>query len=329
MNTDIRTLLIQELPDLLENDPTIRESVWRLITPYYAPLQQTESRFDQMMQELRQMREESERKWAEEKAESERKWAEQNRKWWENQEELRRMREESERKWAEYKEELRQMREESERKWAEEKAESERKWAEYKEELRQTREESERKWVEQKAESERKWAEGQEQLRQMREESERKWTEQQALNQELLANIDKLDARIDTKIMAMGTRWGRDSEAAFRNALRGILEEVADVQVLNVNEFDDSGEVFGRPDQVELDIVIRNGLLMVCEIKASVSKGDVALFERKVQFYTSRHQRTVSQKIIISPMVDKYALALAKEFGMLVYDTAHDVFFEE
>ncbi len=44
MSSDIKTRLIQELPDLLEKAPSIRESVWRLITPYFAPREQTESR---------------------------------------------------------------------------------------------------------------------------------------------------------------------------------------------------------------------------------------------------------------------------------------------
>lgn len=74
--------------------------------------------------------------------------------------------------------------------------------------------------------------------------------------------------------------------------------------MLHVNEYDDTGEVFGRPDQIELDIVIRNGMLIVCEIKSSVSRLDVHVFERKVRFYENRHQRTVTQKVIISPMVD-------------------------
>jgi hypothetical protein len=111
--------------------------------------------------------------------------------------------------------------------------------------------------------------------------------------------------------------------------LRGILAEVAQVQVLHVNEFDDEGVVFGQPDQVELDIVIRNGVLMVCEIKSSVSKGDVSTFERKVQFYEQRHQRSVTHKVIISPMVDPRALPLVQRFGMHVYHNAEDVVLDE
>jgi hypothetical protein len=37
--------------------------------------------------------------------------------------------------------------------------------------------------------------------------------------------------------------------------LAGILEKNFGVQVLNVNEYDDQGTVFGRPDQIELDAI--------------------------------------------------------------------------
>ncbi|NJO17790.1 MAG: hypothetical protein HC877_19285 [Thioploca sp.] len=64
------------------------------------------------------------------------------------------------------------------------------------------------------------------------------------------------------------------------------------MEVIHVNEFDDSSEVFGRPDQIELDLIIRNGNLLIAEIKSSMSRGDMYLFERKAHFYEKRRQRT-------------------------------------
>jgi len=34
--------------------------------------------------------------------------------------------------------------------------------------------------------------------------------------------------------------------------------------------YDEQGEVFGHPDQIELDIIIKNGLLLICELKSSI-----------------------------------------------------------
>jgi hypothetical protein len=42
----------------------------------------------------------------------------------------------------------------------------------------------------------------------------------------------------DRSIGALGSRWGMQTEAAFRNALVGILEENFGVQVLGSPEID-------------------------------------------------------------------------------------------
>jgi len=115
------------------------------------------------------------------------------------------------------------------------------------------------------------------------------------------------------------------SEMAFRNALAGILEENFGVKVLNIREYDDTGEVFGRPDQVELDIIIKNGMLIICELKSSMSKGDMYAFERKVRFYEKRHQRKADSLIVISPMVDDKAMSVARELGIRVYSDSTEV----
>lgn len=162
-------------------------------------------------------------------------------------------------------------------------------------------------------------------LQRDREEQARKWDEQNRKWDEQLAEIRRLDKRFDSTIGALGSRWGLSSEASFRNALKGILEESFGVQVLNVTDFDESGEVFGRPDQVELDLIIQNGTVIVCEIKSSVSKADMYSFDRKVAFYQRRHERLVSRKLVISPMVDDRARPVAVALGIEVYSYADSI----
>jgi hypothetical protein len=162
-------------------------------------------------------------------------------------------------------------------------------------------------------------------LQRDREENARQWHEQHQYNQDILAELKRHDRRYDSTIGALGSRWGLYSEASFRNALKGILEESFGVQVLNITDFDDAGEVFGRPDQVELDVIIKNGDVIVCEIKSSLSKADMYTFDRKVAFYQQRHQRPVSRKLVISPMVDDRALPVAEALGIEVYSYADAV----
>jgi len=124
---------------------------------------------------------------------------------------------------------------------------------------------------------------------------------------------------------AVGARWGFASEQSFHNGSKGILENVSGVKVTSVIEFDDEGEVFGRPDQVELDVIIQDGTLILCEIKSSMSKADMYTFGRKVAFYEKRRGRQADRLLVISPMVDEKARAVADELGIEMYSYAEDV----
>jgi hypothetical protein len=176
--------------------------------------------------------------------------------------------------------------------------------------------EQERKWEEQN----RKW---EEQNRKW-EEQNRKWEEQNHKWDETLKEIRSVKSKSEQSIGALGARWGVASEESFRAALRGILRDSFGVEVFSVNEFDDEGKVFGRPDQVELDIIIVNGTLILCELKSSISRGEMHLFERKARFYEQRHQRVADRRIVISPMVEARAQELAKALNIEVFSYAED-----
>jgi len=212
------------------------------------------------------------------------------------------------------------------------KAETESRFDRVLDELRRDREEQSRKWEEQRVEQNqkweeqnRKWEEQNQKWEEQRAEQNRKWEEQQAENKRLYLSIQALARKHDSTIGALGARWGLHTEQSFRNALKGILEEYFDVEVLNVMEYDEEGEVFGRPDQIELDVIIKNGMLILGEIKSSMSKSQMYTFERKVRFYERRHGRKASRTLVISPMVDKGAREVAEKLGIQVYSYAEDV----
>ena len=216
--------------------------------------------------------------------------------------ELKRDREEQTRKW-----------EEQNRKWDEQNHkwdEQNRKWDDAKQEfdrlldqLARDREEQNRKWEEQN----RKWDDAKQEFNRMHE------------------TIIALGKKLDRSITALGARWGIKSESAFRKALVGILETSFAVQVLNINDYDDEGKVFGRPDRIELDVILKNGLLIICELKSSMSRSDMYTFERKVLFYEQRHQRQANRMLVISPMVDARAEKVANQLGIEVYSDSMDV----
>ncbi|MCS6926652.1 MAG: DUF3782 domain-containing protein [Candidatus Binatia bacterium] len=115
------------------------------------------------------------------------------------------------------------------------------------------------------------------------------------------------------QIGGLGARWGLQSEEAFRQGMRAVLQEVG-YTAERFLDYDAQGEVFGYPEQIELDVIVTNGKVMVLEIKSSLSKGDVYYFARKAAFYARKTGRQVDRKLIVTP----YAETQAKEVGMRV-----------
>ena len=160
---------------------------------------------------------------------------------------------------------------------------------------------------------------------------DRRWEElaadRKAQDERINQRFERLEGdlqQIKLSIGALGARWGLSAEESFRSALAGILTESYGVTVLNISFQDSEGKVFGRPDQVEMDIVVTNGVCMAIEIKSSVDKQAIYLFDRKVQVYSEREGRTVNRKIVISPMVDSRAFRVAKELGIEVFTRSDD-----
>lgn len=207
---------------------------------------------------------------------------------------------------------------------AEQRRQSDIKWEEHLKSEQEYRTEQQKKWDEQQKkwdEQQKKWDENQKKW----DENQKKWDEQQKERIDLMNEIKDMRTKHESSIGALGARWGLCSEESFRNGLKGILEKNFGVEVININEYDDEGYVFGRPDQVELDIIIKDGILIICELKSSVSKSDMYTFERKARFYEKRHNRKASGMMVISPMVDDRARDVAVKLNIEVYTHAYDV----
>ncbi len=293
--TEIKQLLEAEVPLILQESPGFKEWLQDFIRRQTISRESFDERFDRVLNELAADRENQRRHWDEQEL----KWAEQSRKWDENNQ-----------KWVEQNRKWDELRDEDSKKWEEQN----RKWDELRDEDSKKWEEQNRKWDELRDEDSKKW-----------EEQNRKWDEQNRKWDETLKEIRSIKTKSEQGIGALGARWGIASEASFRAALKGILEDSFGVQVLNVNEFDDEGIVFGRPDQVELDIILMNGMLILCELKSSMSKGDMYIFERKVRYYEKRHHRIADRRIVVSPMVDAKAKEVAKTLGIEIFSYSEDV----
>ena len=222
------------------------------------------------------------------------KWAENERKWIEN-----------EQKWAE-----------NEQKWAEFKSYSDEKWAA-----------NDARWDANDARwdaDDLKW-----------EINDIRWVSINSILDDLIASFLefkkdnlKFDEFMRVKVGALGARWGVATENSYRSMLESILVKSFNVEVQNFIGLDESGTVFGRPDQIELDIIIKNGVLIIMELKSSISKNDLYIFERKVRWYESKFDIIVNRAIVVSPMVDRWAIAVAEKLKIELFSNFDDLHFE-
>ena len=231
--------------------------------------------------------------------------------------ELKRDREAQSQKWKEEAKRWEEQREEESRKWDAQ----ERKWEEQREEESRKWDEQSRKWEEQREEQTGKW---EEQSRKW-DAQERKWEENQRVINELLLEVKSMKTKHESSIGALGARWGLYTEESFRSGLASILQKSFCVEVDRYLDYDYDGKVFGRPEQIEMDVIITNGQLILVEIKSSMGKGQLYDFWRKTLFYQEKHERKANRLIVIAPWVDENARIVAQELGIEIFSHAEDV----
>ncbi len=129
---------------------------------------------------------------------------------------------------------------------------------------------------------------------------------------------------IDFKIGGLGRRWGIDPEKSFRNGLAEILAGTG-YTVKNFIESDIKGIVFGRPAEIEIDVIIKGERTIVVEIKSSVSKSDVFIFLKKVDFYRQISGKQVDNTLMITPYIDDATRDIALQYDIIVCDTLSDI----
>lgn len=129
----------------------------------------------------------------------------------------------------------------------------------------------------------------------------------------------------DRRMIAMEAHWGITSESSFHTAQMDVLQRHFDVEVINCTGYDEAGEVFGYPENIELDITIKNGSLLICELKSSVDRAALYTFKRKALYYECQQQYTANQLLVISPMISDRARQAANKLGIECYDDALDV----
>jgi len=178
--------------------------------------------------------------------------------------------------------------------------------------------EQERRWEE----NNRRWEEN---VRRW-EENSRRWEEAykrfEAIEDELRRlreDFNRAFESLSRRVDALGARWGLITEETFREGMRGIIQKLFGVaEVRRWSRYDSDGEVYGRPSVVEVDLLIKDGVHILVEVKSSISRGDVLEFSMVGKFY-EKVCGVKPRLVMISPYVDVRAYELAKDLGIEIY----------
>ena len=123
---------------------------------------------------------------------------------------------------------------------------------------------------------------------------------------------------VNRKVDGLGARWGMQTENAFREGMRKILIDVG-YTVEKYRERDEEGVIYGHPgEEVEIDIIIRNGKTSLVEIKSRIERSEVSVFNKIANLYEQKENKIADSKILITPFIDDQAIALAEHFGIIV-----------
>ena len=312
--------LVEAVEELVSESRKQREELAKIWQEIHALREED----NKIWQEIKTMKEENQKILQEIKAlrEGQEKLWEENRKIWE---EIKALRESEERLW----EEVKAIKEENHRIWQEIKLlrESQEKlWEENRkiwEEVKAMREGQAKLWEEIRKiwEEVKALREGEEKLW---EESHKIWEEIKTMREgqeKLWEEIKAMRVRFELRFDALGARWGLVSEEAFREGVREILR-AAGFSAGRWTYFDSEGYVYGRPSEVDVDVVVHNGKVFLVEITSALKRGDLALIKRKAELYERAAGKRPDAVIVVTAFVhDKtpdFVRELAERMGIKI-----------
>jgi Uncharacterized conserved protein containing a coiled-coil domain len=126
---------------------------------------------------------------------------------------------------------------------------------------------------------------------------------------------------LEVMISALGTRWGILAEDVFRKGIMELLSNTnwkVDREII----FDKEGIVYGYPSEVEIDVIISDGKVILVELTASLKRSDLVPFSKKKELYEKERGRKVSEVVVITPFIDdkneERIIAIAKSLGIRI-----------
>ena len=140
--------------------------------------------------------------------------------------------------------------------------------------------------------------------------------ERQTRLEERFAKLEEEMRDTRRVLTVIAHRFGVISESSFREGMKYVFEDVLGVvKVTKLRLRDEEGLVYGHPSDVDVDIVIKDGVHILVEVKSRVSKGDVAELYRIGLLYEK--MRGVKPKLlIIGGFIDENSWETASRLGV-------------
>ncbi len=147
-------------------------------------------------------------------------------------------------------------------------------------------------------------------------ERQQKLEERMIALEERLAKLEERMEVLNRTVIVIAHRFGVVSEEGFRGAMKYVLEDVFGVAKVERWIYSDvKGSVYGYPSVIEVDVVIKDGVHILIELKSRVSKGDIAELSRIGKLY--EEVTGIKPKLaIIGGFVDPNAYEAARRLGV-------------
>ncbi|ADN50438.1 PD-(D/E)XK nuclease family protein [Vulcanisaeta distributa] len=139
--------------------------------------------------------------------------------------------------------------------------------------------------------------------------------------EELRKHVDTQIKFISVKLDALGARWGVVNEDAFRDGVREILKD-AGYTVEKWLYYDADGYVYGYPSEIELDVIVKDKIIMVVEISSAIRRSDLIIIRRKAELYMRVTGKAVDRVLVVTPYISDrnpdYVRVMAERMGIKV-----------
>ena len=133
-----------------------------------------------------------------------------------------------------------------------------------------------------------------------------------------LASLEAAVRDLQRALATVAHRFGVMSEHAFREAIKGIVEELFGATAYRWTAYDSQGVVYGHPSEVEVDVVVKDRRHLLVEVKSRADTGDILELVEIGRFYESK-EGVKPELAIVAGFVSPRARRLAERLGVKIY----------